>query len=386
MDLIKWMMGFIGHVGFWCVIFNQVHASSLPRSSRKISEKLILLSIAIPIAWIAHLLNRQETVRFDKLTEYPVTFFYVVGCMMLGIYFVCHWVWRKFKYPLPAAVVEMQTDRIDLKKDIPSPLSHGALAKTLACIPFNEALKLSRQQMTFELEVPSALDGLKICQLSDLHFTGRIGIEFFENIVEQANRFEPDLIVITGDLFDKARCLDWLEPTLGKLKAKLGVFYVLGNHDRRIANEHDLRDRISKAGLIQASGRWHETCFNGGRIQITGNELPWYLDVNNLPAPPERTPDLRILLSHSPDQVDWARARDFDLMFAGHTHGGQISLPFLGPIVAPSRYGVRFASGTFQFGTMIMHVSRGLSSDEPIRFGSLPELGLFTIRSKRIAT
>jgi predicted MPP superfamily phosphohydrolase len=384
MDLIKWLIGFIGHLGLWCLIFNQIHATRWPRSTRKVSEKAILLAVLIPFGWIASLLFLQRSVRIDALGEYPITLFYLYACMLLGIYFVCHWVWRKISHPLPAAVIETQVECMNLKKEIPTPLLHGALAKTLALFPFNEALKLSRQRMTFELDVPAALDGLKICQLSDLHFTGQIGIEYFQRVVEEANLFEPDLIVITGDLVDKAHCLDWLEPTLGRLQAKLGVFYVLGNHDRRITDQRELRDRIRQAGLIQASGQWHEIGFNGAKIQITGNELPWYLDVNKLPAPPEQAPDLRILLTHSPDQIDWARPRDFNLVFAGHTHGGQIALPLIGPIVAPSKYGVRFASGTFEFGNTIMHVSRGLSGDEPIRFCSLPELGLFTIRSKRL--
>jgi len=72
----------------------------------------------------------------------------------------------------------------------------------------------------------------------------------------------------------------------------------------------------------------------------------------------------------------------FDLMFAGHTHGGQIAFPVIGPIVAPSKFGVNYASGTFQIGSMLMHVSRGISGDEAIRVNSPPELGLFTLTAK----
>ncbi|MEM9413827.1 MAG: hypothetical protein AAGA30_22150, partial [Planctomycetota bacterium] len=79
------------------------------------------------------------------------------------------------------------------------------------------------------------------------------------------------------------------------------------------------------------------------------------------------------------DQIEWARDNNFDLVFAGHTHGGQIAFPVVGPIVAPSKFGVLYASGTFQVGTTIMHVSRGISGDEAIRICSPPELGLFTV-------
>ena len=117
---------------------------------------------------------------------------------------------------------------------------------------------------------------------------------------------------------------------------------------------------------------------------MTGNEMPWYTDVNKL-QPLERDPNrmpLRILLSHSPDQIDWAQHIGFDLMFAGHTHGGQISFPLIGPVVAPSKYGVKYASGTFFISNILMHVSRGISGDEAIRINAAPELGQFTIRSK----
>jgi predicted MPP superfamily phosphohydrolase len=189
--------------------------------------------------------------------------------------------------------------------------------------------------------------------------------------------------VITGDLVDHAKCIEWIPKTFGKLNAPLGVYYVLGNHDRRIQSETFLRKNIHDSGLIQASSRWHEIEHKGATIQITGNALPWYRDAEQLPDQPDNKSGLNILLSHSPDQLAWARQRDFQLMFAGHTHGGQIAFPVIGPVVAPSKYGVGYSAGTFKFGELTMHVSRGLSGDETIRWGSPPELGLFTLRSNQ---
>jgi predicted MPP superfamily phosphohydrolase len=136
--------------------------------------------------------------------------------------------------------------------------------------------------------------------------------------------------------------------------------------------------------MIQAAGQWHSIVIDGVKILLTGNELPWYRDADKSGDAPDDVFDLRILLSHSPDQISWAKVRGFDLMFAGHTHGGQIAFPLIGPIVAPSKYGVRYAAGTYQIEDMIMHVSRGISGDEPIRLCCPPELGLFTIRSSQL--
>ena len=144
-----------------------------------------------------------------------------------------------------------------------------------------------------------------------------------------------------------------------------------------------LRGKIEACGLVAVAGAWHEVDVEGAKVVITGNELPWYRAVDQLP-PPNQQPesDFAILLSHSPDQFEWARDYKFDLMFAGHTHGGQIAFPVIGPIVAPSKFGVNYASGTFQIGSMLMHVSRGISGDEAIRVNSPPELGLFTLTAK----
>lgn len=383
MEWIILILGTIGHVGLWCVVFNRVHATAFPRKFRKFSEKAILVIVFAPLFWAFYLRIRIPGNTFADVISLPLITYYYYGSVGLGCLFVIRWLYRKLFFKLSNNVLDSQTERLNLKRELNGPLLHGKLPRLLGLFPFNEALLLTRQRMTIELEMPPALDGLKICQLSDLHFTGEVDISYFERVVEEANRFQPDLVVITGDLVDHAKCIDWIPKTFGKLAAPLGVYYVLGNHDRRIRSETYLRKNLHDSGLIQASANWHEIKFNGATIQITGNALPWYRDAEHLPEQPETDAGLKILLSHSPDQLTWARQRDFQLMFAGHTHGGQIAFPIIGPVVAPSKYGVGYSAGTFKFGQLTMHVSRGLSGDETIRWGSPPELGLFTLRSSQ---
>jgi predicted MPP superfamily phosphohydrolase len=218
--------------------------------------------------------------------------------------------------------------------------------------------------------------------LTDLHFTGQVKREFFEFAVEKANEFRPDLVFITGDIVDEPECLDWIGPVFSKLRSRHGSYYVLGNHDRRIRDEALLRKHLEQTGLIRTSGTWHELTIRGARLEISGNDLPWYRGAENLQIRKKESnaTSCRILLSHSPDQIDWAVQHGFDLVFAGHTHGGQIRLPVIGPIIAPSRYGVRYASGDFSRGSTLMHVSRGISGDDPIRLLCPPELGLFILK------
>lgn len=377
-DGLLWPLFLIGHIGLWCVIFNRVHATAFPRKARKASEKVVLLAVGLPLLWILIVMGMQGQYSFGQFAAFRWIGLYLYASVLMGCFFIARWGYRKWTLRLPNRVIESRREVVYLAKEIGAPY-RGRFAKLLGQVPFNEASLMSVEHMTIELDVPQALDGFRICQLSDLHFTGQIALEYFQRLIQRANEFKPDLIVITGDLIDVETCFDWLDKTLGKLEAKYGVHYVLGNHDLRIQNTPKLRQRLEELGLMQVSGRWVDVDVNGATIRVTGNELPWFHDVDQLPEEPERVADLRILLSHSPDQLDWARSRSFDLMFAGHTHGGQIAFPLIGPVVAPSKYGVLYASGTFEFDQMIMHVSRGISGDEPIRFCSPPEIGCFTV-------
>jgi predicted MPP superfamily phosphohydrolase len=131
-------------------------------------------------------------------------------------------------------------------------------------------------------------------------------------------------------------------------------------------------------GLVHLGGRQLETSVRNRPVLLAGDERPWFF-----PAPdvvgtasakgPERAP-LRILLAHTPDQLPWARAHDVDLMLAGHLHGGQIQLPLVGPIFSPSLTGVQYACGLFYARPTIMHVTRGVSGEFPIRMNCPPEI------------
>src|SRR5690606_16156395 len=120
-----------------------------------------------------------------------------------------------------------------------------------------------------------------------------------------------------------------------------------------------LRQRMDHCGLIPVAGGWHRRDVRGEPIVLAGNERPWGLtapDMNDAPPPLANGGLFRLLLAHTPDQFAWARQQQFDLMLAGHTHGGQIRLPGIGPLVAPSRHGVRYASGVFYRAPTLMHV------------------------------
>ena len=93
----------------------------------------------------------------------------------------------------------------------------------------------------------------------------------------------------------------------------------------------------------------------------------------------------KILLVHNPDAIEMIKATDVDFVMAGHTHGGQVSLPLYGPLVVYSKFGARYAAGLFREGRTMMYVNKGIGiSGFPVRFCARPEITLFTLRNKRM--
>lgn len=385
-SILFWLLVLLGHSALSCVLFNMVHASAAPKISpvltRKISEKMIFAFAVIPLVYFAILGIQYGLMFHSELLPVWLKFYTTVAASMGG-YFVLRWIYRAITRTLPKGAELVVSTKQDVQSLVEESLYSGSKGRVFAAMPFNQSTQLSVDQWEFSFsQLPARLHGFRICQISDLHLTGVIKQEYFEHVVDTVKQLDPDLVLITGDIVDESKCLDWIGQTLSRLSARRGVYYVLGNHDLLVSDQQDLRRRLNDAGLIMASNsQWHRIEVGDANLMLAGNELPWYRGAEKLPPLDPGIPNsFSVLLSHSPDQIGWAVARNFDLMFAGHTHGGQVRLPIVGPIIAPSRYGIKYAAGTFQARRTLMHVSRGLSGDEPIRINCPPELGIFTLK------
>ena len=370
LETILFFFTLCGHLGVWCILFCQIHATSLPRKLRKIIEKLIFCLMAL----IPVLLALRA---FDQIDEQFWMPPYRLLCCTVFAFLAIRWVYRVCTLTPPKALLSETSELLDLSESMPKPHTHGWQARILSWVPGNQVLKLSIEKREFRLpNWPMAMDGMVIVHLSDLHFTGKISRSYFEKVVQECNACLPDFIFLTGDIIDRASCMEWFPETLGKLKCKCEKYFVLGNHDLRVRNEEKLVGELEACGFKRASASWLRLSYNGSEFNIAGDELPWFPGAEKMTKPNHPA----ILLAHSPDRIYPASNLEVDLVLAGHCHGGQIRLPVIGAIVAPSVYGIRFASGTFKVAKTLMHVTRGISGDDPIRWNCPPELNVICLR------
>jgi uncharacterized protein len=231
--------------------------------------------------------------------------------------------------------------------------------------------------------LPAELGGLRIVHLSDFHlgFPSR-GERAVHRAVHWAAQREPDLVLITGDLLSRPSAESRLRMLLDLLP---NSFAVLGNHDFAIS-----RDPFSKSSAISDLGSTtllsdeaQTVELRGRRVQIVGVDPRSYRRGTSRPAElADPDVDLRILLCHFPNVIDKLPAGVFDLVLAGHLHGGQIVLPFGRRKLRLAHLRWTYAEGLYQRPSGLLHVSPGLGTTfVPFRFFARPEATELVLRS-----
>jgi uncharacterized protein len=240
----------------------------------------------------------------------------------------------------------------------------------------------------------SSFQNYRIVQLSDIHAdTTWMNAERLAHIVQVANDQNPDLVVITGDFITHVhKEMDETLSTLRALRARDGVFAVLGNHDYA-SDPVKVRALLPTYGIQELRNRTHTLRRGSGMLHLIGMDDLWAgTDFYHLPLKALRPaltsllaplPDTgaAILLVHEPDFADIAATTQrIALELSGHTHGGQIRLPGYGPVHVP-RLGKRYKDGLYQVDTMIHYTNRGLGMMPPqIRLNCRPEITVFVCK------
>jgi predicted MPP superfamily phosphohydrolase len=229
--------------------------------------------------------------------------------------------------------------------------------------------------------LPDSFNGFRIAHITDVHYGLFVGRSFVKKAVRLANDCEPDVTVCTGDYVHERNGtgqIDIVWPVLAELKAKYGVFSVLGNHDHWAdfdrseywLNETGQNLRHQSVKIIKDD---QEIWFGG-----SGDFYEDTLRIDNaFSGVPEDK--CKILLTHNPDAVDQNYSTKINLAIAGHTHGGQVNIPFVGPPVLPV-HNKMYSSGYIKTPKTNIFISRGIGwAILPVRFNCFPEVAILNL-------
>ncbi|MDR0320629.1 MAG: metallophosphoesterase [Treponema sp.] len=232
---------------------------------------------------------------------------------------------------------------------------------------------------------------IKIVLVSDLHSTtyGRNQIRLINKIKQQ----NPDLILLSGDIFDSVLPMTGTKPFLSGVSGIAPIYYVTGNHEYRGRKIQKIREQLEYYGVIILSDKYTEIEINKNKIILAGIEDPYKKlyevpDYDQYKVMEEQFRELdeiskyKILLAHRPERIAQYQKFSFDLVLSGHTHGGQVRIPYiLNGLIAPNQ-GLfpKYGGGLYNHNNSVQIISRGLDPRFP-RIFNPPELVVVTIKS-----
>lgn len=226
-------------------------------------------------------------------------------------------------------------------------------------------------------------DGFTIAQLSDLHIGALTPLWWAQRWARAANDTNADIVVVTGDMVTSG--VDFHEDIatlIGGLRGKEGVYVIMGNHDY-FGQGEPLISLLKDGGAHVLRNEKKLFSRDDAGLYLAGIDDTWTKRANMDAALADRTQGVpTVLLAHDPDRFPDAVERNVDLVLSGHTHGGQIALPFLGRFVNASTLAHRYHIGVYEDGDATLYVHGGLgTTGPPIRIGVAPTIALITLRA-----
>lgn len=255
--------------------------------------------------------------------------------------------------------------------------------------------ELSVEEHTVRLErLPDAFRGMRIAQISDIHYEDYTEPFFVRDVVRRVNGLRADAVLMTGDFITKLHGA-YRFPFLQRIVERRAMdcaailngidspvrYASLGNHDESVGADY-MVGVFAEHGIPMLRNRAMPLEHDGQRIWIAGVGSACTSDADPASAIPKACVNGNepvILMAHEPDTLPEMARYNVDLMLSGHTHGGQVRLPFLPPLVLPE-YGKNYVEGLFHYGRTQLYVNRGIGTIElPLRLWCPPEITVFTL-------
>jgi predicted MPP superfamily phosphohydrolase len=270
----------------------------------------------------------------------------------------------------------------------------------LALLAFGGSLYMSKYE-PYWLEVtelklklprlPKSFAGFRLVQISDLHFGGWMDADRLKDVFEAISSLSPDLLAITGDFalghirHSQQEDQNQYSELVQVLSDYTGEYLTVGangNHDHWV-DPTVMKWIFEKGGVVDLNNTTHVLKSGSESLYLAGVDDIWYSD-DRLDLVQAQIPrgECAILLAHEPDFADTS-AQDgrFDMQLSGHSHGGQIVLPYFGPPFLP-RLGRKYSQGLYKVGEMLQYTNRGVGMVQPyVRFNCRPEITVFTLES-----
>jgi len=238
-------------------------------------------------------------------------------------------------------------------------------------------------------KISMSYDGFKIVQFSDTHIGFHYSLEKINKIISQINQQEPDVIVFTGDLVDNPENYRWNKELIKQLKsltASYGKYWIYGNHDHGGYGTNILKDTMDEADFKLLKNEHEVIELDNDRIIIAGVDDVILGNPSIEDALNGTSPDLfTLLLAHEPDYADTAINYPIDVQLSGHSHGGQVQLPFIGHLYTPA-YAEKYVEGKYLLNhdQFTLFVNKGIGTTRlPYRFLCKPEIHVYTLQHKQ---
>lgn len=233
--------------------------------------------------------------------------------------------------------------------------------------------------------LPDDLENLRILQLSDIHLSAFLSEGEFARVVDASRELRPNLAVVTGDLISGPNDpLDACIRQLGRVKADAGVFGCMGNHERYAKSEDYTEKACARVGIRFLRHQSQALRFGNATVNLAGSDFVSNRQRSTYLAGMERfvRPDaVNVLLQHNPDVFPVAARQGYNLLLAGHTHGGQVTVEILEQSLNPARFFTPYVYGSYREGNAAAYVTRGIGTiGVPARIGAPPEISLLRLR------